>query len=695
MNIQRKPACIQTPSMIILAKKHFIKPILFLLLALWILPSKGLAQSAKITALNKKLLQLTADTNKINILNELSWEYHRIDIDKAAEIAEEARDLAEKVDYKKGLSRALNLLGIVHSFKGEEIKAQQANENALKLAYEIQDSFLISACSNDLGIIYSESPNTQDKALKLYQDALKYGPTGENLNFFTLMNICIFYSELGNEATSEKYLLEAITEADKYKDTLSLISVNEYLGYYYNNKEVLDTALAYYNRALELAVQSGDRYSEAGFLSNIGAIYNQKNFLELAKDQHIKSVQIWNEMGNSQSLAFALLGLTETYIKLKEYSNAIQTGEEGLELAQMVHSQSACMSYFELLAQAHGESENFQQAFYYQKNYGEKRDSLSHQEQQTIIAEIEAKYQLDKQAKENEILKFRQEQNEAKLKYQNLWRIGSIIVISLGIALLSILFYLFQQKRRLSDQLELEVAEKTASLLKANENLQATNEELERFTFIASHDLKEPIRNIVSFSSILGKSLPAQDKDVQENLQFITKSAKHLYALISDVLEFSRINKEEFPKELVDVNEIVQNIEQTLQVANTEEKTISIKHNGLPHIQTSSTHLYLIMKNLIENGIKYNSNENTLIEIKHTENGDYHWFHIKDNGIGIPEEFHQKIFNMFTRLHPRSDYEGTGMGLAICMKILARLKGRITLESIPNQGSTFSFSLPK
>jgi signal transduction histidine kinase len=653
-------------------------------------------QSTKIVQLKDQLREaLKSDTSKINILNKLSWEYHRIDVQTSFDYAQEALDLSKKIEYKKGWSRALNLQGIAYAFKGEFGQSFEVNQKALSLAKEINDSFLLSACYNDLGILYDSNKKDREKALESYHEALRYSTSKTSLKFFTLMNLSILYNDQGNEKQSDHYLMEAIKEGKTKRDTQAILSTNSYLGYFYENKEQLDSALNYYNIALNLAESSGDLYSVAALNSDIGYIYGEKKLFELAKNHLDISLELYEEMGNQLQMHYTLLTLSENYNKAENYAQAIEYGEKGFQLCMDVGDSSSLVHYHEILAEAYAGAGDFEKAYQLQKKVADERDTIHKEEQERVIAEIETSFKVEQQEKENEILKAKKDENEARLRFQSLWLWGSWVVAILAIALLIVLYNLFRARRRYSMELQAQVEEKTASLSTAVEELKATNEELERFTFIASHDLKEPIRNIVSFSNLLKNEVGEDNQNSQEYIDFITKSARHLYALISDVLEFSRINKEEIPTELVDVNQIIKNIEEEILISREQEKEIQIHYESMPSIQTSGSHFYLIMKNLIENGVKYNQNSPATIHICYKEENGYHYFSVKDNGIGIPEQFHEKIFGMFKRLHTKQEFKGTGMGLAICRKILMRLKGDISLESHANEGSTFTFHIPK
>lgn len=235
-----------------------------------------------------------------------------------------------------------------------------------------------------------------------------------------------------------------------------------------------------------------------------------------------------------------------------------------------------------------------------------------------------------------------------------------------------------------------------ARLENSNDRLQQSNEELERFAYIASHDLKSPLRIITSFVSLFKNHYDGGlDKVGHEYLGFIDRSAKQMSHLIEDILEYSRTNNRKSQLEFIDLNEMLFQIVHQLQLDGIYDIS-NIKYQTLPSIYSDNTQMHQLFQNLIENGLKYNNSEFPRIDVSYTEvEGEKYHFLIKDNGIGIDPKFNQQIFEMFKRLHTKDKYEGTGIGLAICKKIVDTFDGEIWLESEVGKGCAFNIILPK
>ena len=233
-----------------------------------------------------------------------------------------------------------------------------------------------------------------------------------------------------------------------------------------------------------------------------------------------------------------------------------------------------------------------------------------------------------------------------------------------------------------------------------NKKLQAyidSNLELENFAYIASHDLREPLRTIRTFAQLLEKKHGHKlDDEARQYLSFIANGANQLNDLIEDLLLYSRVNTEKQIATDIDMRSLLQDIEKLLSSYVTEKNAVISYHNLPLTIRGSYTQLHQLFMNLIVNGIKFGPLQGRPhIDINCRETADYWHFSLTDNGIGIAPEFHETIFLLFKKLHPTSDYSGTGIGLALCKKIVELHGGEINVSSAPGKGATFTFSLRK
>ncbi len=224
--------------------------------------------------------------------------------------------------------------------------------------------------------------------------------------------------------------------------------------------------------------------------------------------------------------------------------------------------------------------------------------------------------------------------------------------------------------------------------------LYSSNKELEQFAYVASHDLQEPLRVISSYVQLLSKRYKGKlDSNADKYIDYTVDGCSRMQALIEGLLKFSRIETNKNEMKWHCSHKILTGVMQDLQIRATE-RNAKVTWDELPFLYVDASQMSIVFQNLIKNGIKYNKNDSPEIKI-HAEKANDMWvFKVRDNGIGVDEKFHDSIFKIFKRLHSFSEYTGTGIGLSICKKIIERHEGEISIESKPNEGSTFVFTLP-
>ena len=289
-----------------------------------------------------------------------------------------------------------------------------------------------------------------------------------------------------------------------------------------------------------------------------------------------------------------------------------------------------------------------------------------------------------------------------------------------GVVTIPSLFHTIQRAaetlRRARDDLEVQVRQRTEELRELNANLsvelderrraeqmlaryaeelERSNAELEQFAYVASHDLQEPLRMVASFTQLLGRRYRGKlDQDADEFISFAVDGANRMQHLINDLLAYSRVGTRGKPFVPTDCNAVFKQARDNLAKALEETSTV-IYQNPLPVVLGDEVQLLQVFQNLIANAIKFRGPESPQIQVTADRQGPDWVFAIRDNGIGIAPEHQERIFSIFQRLHQRSEYPGTGIGLAICKKVVERHGGRIWVESQPGKGSTFYFSIPE
>jgi signal transduction histidine kinase len=234
----------------------------------------------------------------------------------------------------------------------------------------------------------------------------------------------------------------------------------------------------------------------------------------------------------------------------------------------------------------------------------------------------------------------------------------------------------------------------TADVLKARtDDLERSNQELEQFAYVASHDLQEPLRMVSSYTQLLAKRYKGKlDDKADTYIHYAVDGANRMQALIQDLLAYSRVGTKRDPLEPVDSGAVVRDVVKSLELA-IADHSVQLEVGALPTVMADRVQLNQVFQNLIGNALKFRrEGAQHLVQVSARPDGDFWQFTVKDNGIGINPDYFERIFVIFQRLHTRESFSGSGIGLAIVKKIVERHGGRIWVESEPDAGSSFHFT---
>jgi signal transduction histidine kinase len=560
--------------------------------------------------------------------------------------------------------------------------------NRLKNANTRQESHLQAVIAMQEGILYSKL-EYYDQAEKLLLQAIElFEQTKQDYHIASCYYALGVVVE-GNDKNHIKQLAYFEKSLPYYlasKDTFRIICAYDAIGSTWS-------ALGNQNKALEnsffaksLMESNLNKWLEPNVYANIGSYYLALNEYARAREFLEKSYFYYEKGYDSPEAfryeAYRLLG--ETYLGL----GMRVVGERFLRVTidyckQNPENSPLTKSVFGALRKLYLSEKNYVKALELEQDYNSLLEDAS--KQATLLRYHRNQVLFEVNAKERE-----RQRLESTLKTQNQRNNLTIFITVLLGALLIALFFLYRQKQRFNKTLEREIAQKTQAL-------KESNIELERFVFIASHDLRTPLRNVISFSTLLERKLKNNDDpNIKQYITFIKDYAYHMGNIIDDILDFSKLEQTE---KLIESTPIEEAKDQVLKLLNDpikEKKAIVIVAPDLPSVKMERTHLIQLLQNLVENALTYNDKQYPQIRIglgKESTETHIHIF-VRDNGIGIEEQYKEKVFDMFARLHTIQEYPGTGLGLAICKKIVSSYGGKIWLESEKNAGSTFHFTLP-
>lgn len=544
-------------------------------------------------------------------------------------------------------------------------KSQSAFYQQLSIYENSNYEIGIAKVTYDLGMLFFEQNDFQ-RALEFFQIALRRYNLSDDIKgkIKTLNSMGKTFGQMKDFNKNLTYSSDALLLARTQNDKLQLVEINANIGYAYEHLDRPIDALGYFNEVL----------------------------------------RIGEEIQNNRIIAEATTELGNIYHRLCDETKALSYYDRSLKAAKELDSKLLQKNIYETFFLFHDDYGRDAEAFYYLKKLTPLKDELYNEERTRQLINNQIRYETEKREEEVKQLKARELENQLTIQNQRVQNYALLIITILVLAAAMFLYNAFRRKKAYNKLLELEVKKRTGELersnyelVSSNSRLEQSNNELERFAYIASHDLKSPLRNIISFLNLIERKLKRSDyqnQDIKEYLRFATDNAKQMHHLIQDVLEFSRIDRKDRATEQVDMNDSMTLVMQNLQEQMQHQNAI-VYAQALPIVKANSVQVLQLLQNLIGNGIKYNKSNQPKVIIGHRADNSSHVFSVIDNGIGIDSDYHQQIFQMFKRLHTKEEYQGTGIGLALCKKIVHNMGGEIWLESKQGKGTTFYFSIPQ
>lgn len=417
--------------------------------------------------------------------------------------------------------------------------------------------------------------------------------------------------------------------------------------------------------------------------------------------------------GDRSSVGYIQLKVAELELARGDYTRAESAALAALEIFRTINHSGHLAEVHECLERVFEQQPaTLRRSLYHAREARRLRLELAENSRLESVFALQGDYlrtQAEHKAALAEEVAARAELERARMLSQRTSLLMGILCVC---GLLAFTVYRLHLRHRLNAKLEAEVADRTAELAAQTEalaaqteeleaktrRLEASNQELERFAYIASHDLKTPLRSVTSFLGLIERRMPREAQPILgEFVQMAQGSARSMHALVTDVLEFSRLNSSiEDLCVPVDLRALCLGLaEQRGPGAAGAPATLRIDVLGAAELMAPPVFLQQLFGNLIDNGLKYNDSAfpKVAVEIHQTEHEVS--VTVRDNGIGIAAEYHGQIFELFKRLHTSDAYAGTGLGLASCRKIVERLGGTIALESAAGEGSVFTVRLPR
>jgi len=608
---------------------------------------------------------LEDDTKKVDVLNEISYEFHRKDISKTKDYAQQALGLAEEIGYDKGIATAKANYGMGLYMSGKTEEAFDLYIEAFDLAKQIDNLSILSRVSSNIAMYYKYTKQI-DFATKWYLQGIEYAEACDNQSTkaFIYNNLGVMFLDEDKDEKAKFYFRKSVEVAEKLQDSkvMGLAKIN--ILFLSLEEKDLSQSKDLLKDVYVIADKTENKRLLGFYFTGLATYHSLKKNNDLAIKAYEDSIAVWEEIGEEVRTSNSEHQLAEFYYENKELPKALIHANKSLQLALKNSNNTKIHKLYLFLANIYSDREEFKQAteFYQKALILNKKLKVEEREKQAW--ELEIRYQAEKKELENALLKSEQNVNLGIINNQKI------------------------KNELLEKQVELD------GLIK--QELARSNQDLESFAHIASHDIKAPIRNICQFSQILHhKVVDKLEKDEEEFLSFIIDSSNRLSILIDDVLEYSKVNSLKTNYSEVDLNTLFYELVSIFSLK-LEEKDIQLKvQDDLPTILIDRIKIKRVFQNLIGNAIKFSSpDKESSISISFKEGKHKFTFYVKDNGIGIADSS-KDIFQPFTYLNNQNEYKGTGMGLALCKRIIDQHGGEIGYTSEFGKGTTFYFDLPQ
>lgn len=663
---------------------------LFLLIVL--IPTSLCALPPETSPLIDSLKTIVSKTEskeeQVDIYNKIAFQMLFIDTTACKAYVDTASTISKSIDYTYGIARAYNIHGLHHIFNNRYKEGIDLNTVGLSYCKE-DDHKAKGKLYNAIGMAYQKM-YVVDKCLENYQMALKHSNTVKDTitSSVVLGNIAGVHSTQQNDAEAKKYYLqlgeisannknpnvkysfnirfaEFLTSTDEYKES------EKYLKEALKNAEDLQHKSKIRKAYLQMAINN----------INMGSFEFADTCLSQLIDPKFEPTvhtQVRYHYWKSDLEA-----------QRKNYAKAIFHSSECLEIIEEKNDYHFYKPrVLKLLHQSEKELGNFEQAYAYISALKTWQDSTDLKERENKFLELESKYQSEKKEIENALLTEQSNIKSVQLKQRTTLGLATLLTLILSLILLIIYYRNSKQEKQYNEILESKVAERTQKLKKSNE-------ELERFAYVASHDLKEPIRNIKSFTELIRLKLGNEEaiEKVDRYFSIVEKSTDQMHSLIGGIMDYTQ-SADTIEREFIDLNETLEKVKLSIHKL-IVDRNVKIYSTKLPTIYCNSIQIFQIFKNLIENGIKYNVSESPTIELSFEDVGKNIILNFTDNGIGIKKEYREQVFEMFKRLKNQKNTSGSGLGLSIVKKNLENIGGEISFGETIDQGTCLLVRLPK
>lgn len=573
-------------------------------------------------------------------LLDLYLSYYQDEKQKASEKASDLLIELEGSPFNRIRGMCFDFLSLVNRDWGTYKEALQHLHQGLRCFEGDSDDQIVCSLLNNIGVIYQRQGNFQ-KAIKYLFRGLNIAKSIGSGDLSLLNNLALCYKNVGMFDKAKEVFTTLVERRIEEDNPHGLVLALMNLAIVHGETNELESCKLNLHKALDVAERKGVIRTLQSLYINLAHLSQLEGELDLAYEFALKGIEAGKKYASLRLELENLSVLGGVALEMGRVDEALTAYLKAETLGGELGEDPRLIGVMEQIASIFAEQQNFEKAYGYRQKQMELQAEVKRQSKVTDIVAQETK-ELEKAL----------EQMTEKARYQ-------------------------------------------ALLLEKSKKIERQNEELRQFAYATAHDISEPLRMISSFTDLLVRQVSENlDPKGKEYADFIKKGTTRLNLLLSDLLKFTGLEHDEFDLGVVNIDRIILDLKtvwkEEIQAANAQ-----IIAPNLPSVSGVEQHVFILFQNLISNALRFRDpSKDCKIEVGHNPGEKFHQFYVKDNGIGVLKEDQEKIFSLFRKLSD-SGPESTGLGLAICRKIVQNLDGDIWIESKVGEGSTFYFTLPR
>ncbi|WMN07991.1 tetratricopeptide repeat protein [Marivirga arenosa] len=687
----------------------------FILLSLsFLLPNIGLGQNQQLIDSLKSSIEKSAPTERVEIYNQLAWEYRKSFPDSTIFFSEKAIELVKsKPELSESIAKSINFKGVGHFYEGENIKAFETYKQAKDSALIYGDSLQYAYALNNIGRIYFNQGNY----VSAYDNFFRALEIFEVLNDIQSMSygyksLAELYQTQNNLEKALEMSLKTAEYRQRFDDPSGIISIYLEIAGIYGQMENYNSSLKYFTQAYEVASKINDEANLAIIKLSIAEMNTKRGQLGIALTNAIEALDFASKSKNINLIiqVYSLLGeiyfYQNNYAQSKSYFLKVSTLAPNNDIT---YTQEAYY-YLSKIAEKRG---NIATAFDYFKEYTSLKEKTENVNTAREIERLESRLALEAKEVENELLKKNEETYKQVIQKQKAFNYALIAIVLLTLTLLTIIWITATRRRKHNMVLQLknnkiesqqkritlqnkEIKSQNDQLIIRNKELDDLNNEKDSLLSLVAHDMKAPFHRIKGLTELL--RLSGLNEEQMQYVSMIKNNAKHGAYLINDLLDVNsmEIEKENLKVENIELKELLEEINSNFIIELTNKQIESkIECEAGLEVRTDKNYINRILENLVSNAIKFSRLESEII-LRAGKNKNRFWISVKDFGPGFTEEDKISLFKKFKKLtaKPTGGESSNGLGLAIVKTLTDRLNGNIELRTELGKYSEFTLYFP-